>query len=59
MAESLGELAQTAMLLHQRYAGRSRLIVEGFLRVATADGNAPEVARWSAILQTVKELERG
>lgn len=51
-------MVRAAMVLHQRYAGRSRLIVEGYLRVAVADGNALEIARWSTILQTVKELER-
>jgi len=58
MTESLGQMVRAAMVLHQRYAGRSRLIVEGYLRVAVADGNALEIARWSTILQTVKELER-
>jgi hypothetical protein len=51
-------MVQAAMVLHQRYAGRSRVIVEGFLRVAKSDGNASEIARWSTILQTVKELDR-
>lgn len=58
MTESLGEMVRTAMALHQRYAGRSGGIVQGFIRVAERDGNDSEVARWRTILQTVRELER-